>query len=147
MAIKTFTSGRVRKVDYDSATQHLDLTLDSFELVTTSALPILGIRDLTFNGLNLIAAVVLALLESLDLRLNISAGLLLDSELVLALRNCLICQFIHLAMILDYLSLSSCNLLDDIALETPESLLSLHNSVPLDSLLIDLILKLAYLLL
>ena len=110
-------------------------------------MPILGIRDLTVNGLNLITAVVLALLEGLDLRLNVSAGLLLDSELVLTLRDCLICQFIHLAMILDYLSLSSSNLLDDIALETPESLLSLHNSVPLDSLLIDLILKLAYLLL
>ena len=50
-------------------------------------------------------------------------------------------------MILDYLSLSSSNLLDDIALETPESLLSLHNSVLLNSLLIDLILQLAYLLL
>jgi hypothetical protein len=110
-------------------------------------LPILGIRDLTFNGLNLIAAVVLALLEGLDLRLNISAGLLLDSELVLALRNCLICQFIHLAMILDYLSLSRRNLLDHIPLETPECFVSLNNSVSLNSLLINLILKLAYLLL
>jgi hypothetical protein len=39
MAIKIFTSGRVRKVDYDSATQHLDLTLDSHAVVSYRPVP------------------------------------------------------------------------------------------------------------
>ena len=39
MTIKAFTSGRVRKVDYDSATQHLDLTLDSHAVVSYRPVP------------------------------------------------------------------------------------------------------------
>ena len=60
------------------------------------------------------------------------------------LRDCLISQFIHLALIPVYLSLSSSNLLDDIALDTRESLLCLDNPVPLNALLIDFILHLPY---
>ena len=87
------------------------------------------------------------LFDHLLVDVELIQGLLLDSELVLALRNCLICQFIHLAMILDYLSLSSCNLLDDIALESRKSLICLDNPVSLNALLIDLILQFPYLLL
>ena len=39
MTIKAFTIGRVRKVDYDSATQHLDLTLDSHAVVAYRPVP------------------------------------------------------------------------------------------------------------
>lgn len=39
MTIKIFTNGRVRKVDYDSATQHLDLTLDSHAVVSYRPVP------------------------------------------------------------------------------------------------------------
>jgi hypothetical protein len=110
-------------------------------------MPVVGIHNLAFNGLDLIAAVVLALLEGLNLRINISTALLLDSEFVLALRDCLLCQFLHLALILMYLSLSSSDLPEDITFEIPKSLRCLNNPVSLNALLIDFIFQFPYLLL